>query len=80
MIKQRTGVTGTIYLLVVSLIAWITSALVGYALLAAAENPELNSFLALLAALFGVSIFYLSPPSLLWNLASTLYEKSVTFK
>lgn len=80
MIKQRTGVTGTIYLLVVTLIAWVASALVGYALLVAAENPELNIFLALPAAYFGVSIFYLSPPALLWNVLTTLYERSGTFK
>ena len=80
MIKQRTGPTGTVYLLVVTLIAWVASALVGFGLLVMADNPELNSFLALLAALFGGSIFYLSPPALLWNVLTTLYERSGAFK
>ena len=80
MIKPRTGTTDIKYLLVVTFLAWVASALVGYGLLAVAENPELNSLLALLAGLFGIFIFYLSLPALLWNVLTTLYEKSGAFK
>ena len=80
MIKQRTGPTGTVYLLVVTLIAWVASALVGFGLLVMADNPKLNVFLAVFAGILGVGIFYFSPVSLLWNLVSTLYERSCIFK
>lgn len=80
MTKSRTGTTDIKYLLVVTLLAWVASALVGYGLLAVAENPELNSLLALFAVVFGISLFYLSPPALLWNVLTTLYERSGAFK
>jgi hypothetical protein len=80
MIKPRTGTTGTKYLLVVTLLAWVASALVGYGLLAVAENPELNSLLALFAVGFGIPLFYLSPPALLWNVLTTSYKRSGAFK
>ena len=80
MTKSRTGTTGTKYLLAVTFLALVASALVGYGLLAVAENPELNIFLAVFAALFGFSIFYLSQPALLWNVLTTLYERLGAFK
>ena len=80
MIESRKRTTGTKYLLAVTLVAWIASALVGYPLLALADDPELNSFLGSLAGLFGAGIFFLSPPQLVWNFLTTIYEQSPAFQ